>query len=101
MCEHASYLVACIVFLYMKISVCFIRQAHLLAIVSKFVGGGDDSVLWLSFAQQKSSELSCNLLFFDGQLGQEQNQVQPARTESKSGLRRWIGSRLERRKIKS
>jgi hypothetical protein len=37
--EHASFVVACIVFLYMKIFVCFIKQACLLAIVSKFGGG--------------------------------------------------------------
>jgi hypothetical protein len=49
-----SFAVACIVFIYMKIFVCLIKQAHLLAIISKF-GGGEDSIsiLWLSFAQQK------------------------------------------------
>jgi hypothetical protein len=36
----------------MKIFVGFIKQARLLAIVSK-LGGGYSSVLWLSFAQQK------------------------------------------------
>jgi hypothetical protein len=44
---HAGYVVACIIFLYMKIFVCFIKQAW----------GGDDSILWLSFAQQKTSFL--------------------------------------------
>jgi hypothetical protein len=39
--------------LYMKIFVYFIKQTRLLAIISKFGGGGDDSILWLSFAQQK------------------------------------------------
>jgi hypothetical protein len=37
----------------MKIFVCLIKQAHLLAIISKFGGGVDNSILWLSFAQQK------------------------------------------------
>jgi hypothetical protein len=37
----------------MKIIVCLIKQARLLAIISKFGGGGDNSFLWLSFAQQK------------------------------------------------
>jgi hypothetical protein len=39
-----------------SILVCFIKQACLLAIVSKFGGPGgvDDSILWLSFAQQKA-----------------------------------------------
>jgi hypothetical protein len=36
---HASYVVACIVFLSMKIFVCFLKQAFLLAIVSKLGGG--------------------------------------------------------------
>jgi hypothetical protein len=35
-----------------KIFVCFIKQACLLAIISQ-VGGGDNSILLLSFAQQK------------------------------------------------
>jgi hypothetical protein len=48
-----SYVVACIVLLYMKIFVYFIKIACLLAIISKFGGGGDNSILWLSFAQQK------------------------------------------------
>jgi hypothetical protein len=37
----------------MKIFVCFEQQACLLALVSKFWGGVEDSILWLSFAQQK------------------------------------------------
>jgi hypothetical protein len=38
----------------MKIFVCIIKQACLLAIVSIFFGGGvDNSIQWLSFAQQK------------------------------------------------
>jgi hypothetical protein len=37
--EHVSYVVACTIFLYKKIFVCFIKQAHLLAIVSKLGGG--------------------------------------------------------------
>jgi hypothetical protein len=37
----------------MKIFVCFIKQASLLTIISK-LRGVDSSVLWLSFAQQKS-----------------------------------------------
>jgi hypothetical protein len=50
---HNAELIACIIFLYMKIFVCLIKQAHFLAIVSIFFGGGYDSILWLSFAQQK------------------------------------------------
>jgi hypothetical protein len=38
--EHESFVVACIVFLSMKIFVCFIKQVCLLAIISKFGGGG-------------------------------------------------------------
>jgi hypothetical protein len=34
----------------MKILVCLKKQARLLAIISKLGGGGDDSILWLSFA---------------------------------------------------
>jgi hypothetical protein len=45
------YVIACIVFLDLKIFVCLIKQASLLAIISKF-GGGDNNILWLSFAQQ-------------------------------------------------
>jgi hypothetical protein len=45
--------IACIVFLYLKVFVCFIKQACLIAIVSKFGGWGDNNILWLSFAQQK------------------------------------------------
>jgi hypothetical protein len=37
---RASYVAARIVFLYMKIFVCFIKQARLLAIVSKLGGRG-------------------------------------------------------------
>jgi hypothetical protein len=33
-------------------SICLFYKTSLLAIISKF-GGGDDSILWLSFAQQK------------------------------------------------
>jgi hypothetical protein len=53
---HTAELIACIIFLYMKIFVCFIKQACFLAIMSKFGGGGgvDDSILWLSLAQQKN-----------------------------------------------
>jgi hypothetical protein len=36
-------------------NICFIKQATLLAIISIW-GGVDSSILWLSFAQQKSSE---------------------------------------------
>jgi hypothetical protein len=54
---HTSYVVACIVFLYMKIFACFIKQACLLAIISKLGVGGDDSILWLTFAQ-KNIQLS-------------------------------------------
>jgi hypothetical protein len=36
---RVSYEEACIVFLYMKIFVCFTKEARLLAIVSKFGGG--------------------------------------------------------------
>jgi hypothetical protein len=45
----------------MKIFVSFVQQASLLAIVSKFIylGGGDKSILWLSFAQQK-----CVFMFY-------------------------------------
>jgi hypothetical protein len=50
-----SYVIACVIFLYLKIFVCLIKQASLLAIISKFVGRGDNSILWLSFAQQKLS----------------------------------------------
>jgi hypothetical protein len=49
---HMAELIACIIFLRMKIFVCLIKQAHLLVIISKLGGGGDDSILWLSFAQQ-------------------------------------------------
>jgi hypothetical protein len=42
-----------IIFLYLKVLVCFIKQACLVAIISKFGVGGDNSSLWLSFAQQK------------------------------------------------
>jgi hypothetical protein len=49
---RATYEKACIVFLKMKIFVCFIKEACLLAIISKW-GGGDNSILRLSFAQQK------------------------------------------------
>jgi hypothetical protein len=47
-------LIACIIFLYIKIFVCLINQAHLLAIISKFRGGDDNSIQWLSLAQQKA-----------------------------------------------
>jgi hypothetical protein len=51
---NIAELIACVIFLYMKIFVCLIIQARLLAIISKFGGGGvDNSILWLSFAQQK------------------------------------------------
>jgi hypothetical protein len=46
----AMYVVACIVFLHMKIFFCFIKQACFFAIVSKWGGGVDDSILRLSFA---------------------------------------------------
>jgi hypothetical protein len=47
----------------MKIFACFIKQARfLLAIISKMGGGGDNSILWLSFAQQKQYE---NLLLIN------------------------------------
>jgi hypothetical protein len=36
---HIVELIACIIFLYMKIFVCLIKQACLLAIISKFGGG--------------------------------------------------------------
>jgi ribosomal protein L35AE/L33A len=36
-----------------KIRACARKFARALTIVSKFGGGGDDSVLWLSFAEQK------------------------------------------------
>jgi hypothetical protein len=45
-----SYAIACTVFLYMKIFVCLVKQACLLAIASKFGGEVDNSILWLSFA---------------------------------------------------
>jgi hypothetical protein len=55
---HIEELIACIIFLYMKIFICLIKQACLLAIISIFLGGGvDDSILWLSFAQQKLAKL--------------------------------------------
>jgi hypothetical protein len=50
---HIAELIACIISLYYKTFVCIIKQACLLAIISKF-RGGDDSFLWLSFAQQKT-----------------------------------------------
>jgi hypothetical protein len=41
----------------MKIFVCLIKQARLLAINSKLGGGRvDSSILWLSFAQQKHEQ---------------------------------------------
>jgi hypothetical protein len=52
---HISELIARIIFLYLKIFVFLIKQACLLAIISKFGGGVDYSILWLSFAQQKST----------------------------------------------
>jgi hypothetical protein len=42
----------CKICLYMKIFVCFYKQISLLAFVSKFGGGVDKSILWLSFAKQ-------------------------------------------------
>jgi hypothetical protein len=48
--EHTSYVVACIVFLYMKISACFIKQAACLQLFPN-LGGGDNSILWLSIKQ--------------------------------------------------
>jgi hypothetical protein len=48
---HASYMVACTVFLYMKIFICFIKQACLQSFPK--LGGVDNSILWLSFAQRK------------------------------------------------
>jgi hypothetical protein len=49
---HMAEPIARIIFVYMKMFVCLIKQASLLAIISKF-GGVDDSILWLIFAQQK------------------------------------------------
>jgi hypothetical protein len=54
---RASHVVACIVFICKKIFACFIKQACLLAIISKLGVGGDDSILWLTFAQ-KNIQLS-------------------------------------------
>jgi hypothetical protein len=64
-----SYVIACIVFLYMKIFVCLIKQASLLSIVSKFGGGGvDNSILWLSFAQQRANLIKLEeKVFISGQ----------------------------------
>jgi hypothetical protein len=49
--------VDCIVFLYLKVFVFLIK--YLLAIISKFGGRVDDSILWLSFAQQKHCGEKC------------------------------------------
>jgi hypothetical protein len=52
---HIAEQIACIIFLYMNIFVCLTKHARLLAIISNFfLGGGDNSILWLSFAQQKT-----------------------------------------------
>jgi hypothetical protein len=45
---HIAELIACIILLHLKIFVCLLKPAHMLAIVSKFGGGGDASILWLS-----------------------------------------------------
>jgi hypothetical protein len=47
-----SFVIACIVFLFMKIFVCLIKQASLLAIISQW--GVDNSTLWLSFLLNKN-----------------------------------------------
>jgi hypothetical protein len=60
--------------LYEKKSGCCLKQARLLAIVSKFGGRVDSSVLWLSFAQQKyiglTMQMAKNTFFVCSILGQ-------------------------------
>jgi hypothetical protein len=60
---HIAELIACIIFLFMKIFACFIKQACLFAIISILGGGVDDSILWLSFAQQ-INKIEKNVFFF-------------------------------------
>jgi hypothetical protein len=64
MAMHIAELIASIILLYMKIFVSLIKQACLLAILSKFKAV-DACILWLSFAQQKSSNL-VTLIRIDG-----------------------------------
>jgi hypothetical protein len=61
---HIAELLACIIFLCLKIFVCFIKQVSLLANISKLGWGGDDSILWLSFAQQKLFDLAAWFSWF-------------------------------------
>jgi hypothetical protein len=49
---RATYVVACVVFIYMKIFVHFIKQACL-QLFPNLGGGVDNSIQWLRFAQQK------------------------------------------------
>jgi hypothetical protein len=49
---HIAEVIACIIFLYKKIFVSY--KTSLLALqLFPNLGGGDNSILWLSFAQQK------------------------------------------------
>jgi hypothetical protein len=60
--KQVSYVVGGIVFLCMKIFVCFIQQAHLLAIVSKLGGrgggGGDNTILPGIFGYKAAMKMS-------------------------------------------
>jgi hypothetical protein len=60
--------VACIIFHYLKVFVCFIKQACLLACNHFQIGGGAyDSILWLSFAPQKHKpDVVLEKMAFDG-----------------------------------
>jgi hypothetical protein len=52
--EQASYVVACIVFLRMKLNIVLYNKLACKHFqIFFFWGGGDDGILWLSFAQQK------------------------------------------------
>jgi hypothetical protein len=58
---HIAELITFIIFLYMKIFVCLLKQACLLAIISKL--GGGVGILWLRFAQQQKN-VKCVLKVF-------------------------------------
>jgi hypothetical protein len=70
----------------MKILVCLIKQACLLAIISKiFWGVGvDDSILWLSFAQQKLLSASFKA-YLHGQLFSVSDATAASDTSQKIG----------------
>jgi hypothetical protein len=58
---HIEELIACVIFISIKyLFVLCIKQASLLTIISYFLGGGDNSILWLRFAQQKYWQILAN-----------------------------------------